>query len=219
MKYLKMLSLAAVAAASMMVLVGTASANTVLCETTITTGCKNSLWDWDVTPPTTTPVMDFSLKAGGTARLTDTSGFIAIATCTGGTVTARVETTTTPKARVEKGNLTWTGCSQTTHTITGGTLELHHIPGTHNGTVTAGEFAVTVPFGSNTCSYGFNKHTDIGVLVTSADGLDAELSINTHVELITAHSSASGCPSSGKWIATYTQTGDLGTTKLYIAES
>jgi len=213
MKYLKMLGLAAVAAAALTAFVGagTASANTVLCHTTVTTGCAAAGWDWG-----TGKVLDTSLASGGTARLTDTSGFIAIATCTGGTVEGELNRTTTPRGAVTAANVTWSGCSQTTDTLTGGELEIHHIAGTHNGTVTATGFAVTVPFGSATCAYGFNAARDIGTLTTSANGLDASLSINVAVNLDANHSSASGCPSSGKWIATYTQTTN---TALYIAES
>jgi len=215
MKYLKMLGLAAVAAASMMAFVGTgtASANTILCETTITTGCASD-WDWKVGA-----TMKFSLKSGVSAKLTDTSGFITIDTCTEATVTGTLARTTTPQGTVSASGVDWGGCTRTTDTVTAGELEIHHISNTHNGTVTATGFAVTIPFSSSTCAYGFTATRDIGTLVTSADGLDAELVINTNVDLISSHSSASGCPSSGKWTATYTQTPDPTETKLYIATS
>ena len=213
MKHLKMLGLAAVAAAALTAFLGagTASANTVLCETTATSGCAAEGQNWLVGG-----VLDSSLASGGTARLTDTSGFIAIATCTGGTVEGELNRSTTPRGEVTAANVTWSGCSQTTDTLTGGELEIHHIAGTHNGTVTATGFAVTVPFGSSTCAYGFTAAKDIGTFVPSANGLDGSLSINVGVNLIAAHSSASGCPSSGKWIATYTQTTN---TALYVSAS
>jgi len=213
MKYLKLLGLAAVAAAALTAFVGpsTASANTVLCHTTVTTGCGAAGWHWGVGAE-----VDFSAASGGTARLTDTSGFIAVATCTGGTFQWILTRTTTPKWHVLASDLTWSGCSQTTDTLTGGELEIAHIAGTHNGTVTANGFAVTVPFGSATCAYGFTAAKDIGTFVPSANGLDGSLSINVGVSLIAAHSSASGCPSSCKWITTYTQTTN---TAAYVAES
>jgi len=214
MKYLKMIGLAAVAAAAMTAFVGTgtAAANTVLCHTTVTAGCAAANWDWPVGS-----TLDFSLVAGGTSRTTDTSGFIAIGTCTGGTFKGTLTTTTTPTFTVSPSNTTWSGCSQTTHTITGGSIQLHAIPGTHDATVTGTGFAVTTPFGSNTCSYGLgNTYKHIGTLTGNSTGTNLILHISANWTLDTAHSSASGCASSAKWTATYQYTG---TTHLHIAEN
>jgi len=212
MKHLKMLGLAAVAAAALTAFAGagTASANTVLCETTITTGCAAAGWDWNVNAE-----IDFSLQAGGTLRYTDTSGFIAIITCTGGTGKGKVERTTTPMGNVGAANVTTTGCTSSVSTITGGELEMHHIAGTHNGTMITRGFATTIKFGSATCAYTNPGGT--GTLVTSADGLDAVVSVNNVLTLVPEHSSAQGCPSSARVTGTATQT--TGTTKLYVAES
>jgi len=214
MKYLKMLGLAAVAAAAMTAFAGagTASANTVLCETTITVGCGAQNWDWNVGSE-----IDFSLANGNTSRLTDTAGFITIDTCTAGTIKGILATTTTPTFTVPAGSVTWSGCTTTTHTLTPGSIQFHAIAGTHNATVTATGLGVTTQFGGNTCTYGFGSiYKDIGTLTGDPTGTNLTLHINVAVVLDPQHSAASGCPASGRWTATYQYTGF---THLHIAEN
>ena len=208
MRYLKMLGLAAVAAAALTAFVGagTAPANTVLCHTTVTTGCASAGWDWSVGAE-----LDLSLKAGTTARTIDTSGFVTLGTCTKGSINGTLSTTTTPTITLEPAE-TWPTCYPT---ITGGEISIHHIAGTHNGTVVAKGFGWTMTFPQKSCVFGFAAERDIGTLVPSANGEDAQLNMNVAADLIPKHS-YEGCPSSIKWIATFTQTSSA---PLHVTES
>jgi hypothetical protein len=202
MKYIKMLGLAAVAAMALMAVgAGTASA-TVLCETTTNTTTCGSAWD---VPSGTS--LEFSIKSGTTATLRDTSGFLND-TCTGSTVTGPTANTgsssTTVTGTITQPNLTWSGCTQTTATTAGGTLEIHHIAGTDNGTVTANGFKVTVLFPFNITCIFETKNLDIGTLT---EGKPATMDINAVVT-----SESKNCPTTSKWEGTYVMTSPANTT-------
>jgi hypothetical protein len=201
MKYLKMLGLAAVAAMALTAFLGASSASaTVLCTTTPPTGTPCGT-GWHVDE------LDLSIPAGGSVELSSTGGAFE-ATCTVATtkVTKDVtgSSTTTAAGIVEKGELTWgpvgNGCTNTTDTVHGGTLEIHWISGTDNGTVTAKEFEVTVVLAGVSCTFGVGAGQSIGDLT---GGAPAVMHVNTVVNK-TAGSFL--CPADSKWVGTYVVT-------------
>jgi hypothetical protein len=190
MKYLKMLGLAAIAAMGLMAFLGAGSASaTVLCTTTDTPDCSVG-WDY---PANTT--IDASLN--GTATLE--AGSTKLDTCTGGTVHGFTSntgsTTTTVSGSIDE--LTWTGCTNTTDTLTNGSLEIHWISGTHDGTVTGKGSEVTVNTLGVTCTYGTGSGTDLGTLES---GTEPKLKISTTVPKIAG---SFICPSNASWTAEY----------------
>jgi hypothetical protein len=195
MKYLKMIGLAAVAAMACMAFFGASSASaTVLCTTT-STPCGEK-WHIDT--------VEASVKTGASAILRSTGGALE-ATC--GTGSASVATkvatgssTTTPVGSVAKAGLTWSNCTNTTHTLAGGELEVHHIAGTDNGTVTAKGFEVTVVLSSVSCTYGAQGGIDLGTLT---GGHSATLHITAVVNKVAG---SFLCPADSVWEGDYTVT-------------
>jgi hypothetical protein len=182
--------------------VGTASAS-IICSTT-TNPCTSS---W----PTPTTV-DFSLTSSAKLKEVGPEGE-TINTCTEGTVHGIMTqgtqngSTSTPILHIEKEGLTWGKCNFPTTTVKGGTLEVHNIAGTFNGTVTGSGFEVTINtvfFGS--CIYGTGESVDLGKLtegnpaVFHAEAIVKRLNINF------------ACPKEAEWNATYTLTSPSGTT-------
>jgi hypothetical protein len=202
MKYLKMLALTAVAAGALMAFIGAGTASaTVLCSTTVTPCPSAQIW------PAGT-VLDFSVPAGGSISLTDTTGE-PIDTCKESTVKGKItnagSSTTTVTGSVE--TLDWGGCNLPTTTIKVGNLEVHQITGTSNGTVTAdGLFEVTINtvfFGS--CLYSATTGTDLG---TITEGKPAVF----HAEAIVKKTGACVGPETALWTGTYTLTEPSNTT-------
>lgn len=204
MKYLKMLGLAAVAAAALMAFVGAGTASaSVICSTT-TTPCGS--------PWANGTVMEFSLV--GTAKLTGAG--VTLDTCTGGGVKGKLtngSSTTTASGAIE--SLTWGPCTSTTDTTQLCSLEVHNISGTSNGTVTAGgskacKVTINTPlFGSCVYSTGTSA-IDLGTLTegkSSGNTPDATLHVNTTVVL-----DSGPCPSTAGWEATYVLTAPTNTT-------
>jgi hypothetical protein len=189
MKYLKMLGLAAVAAMALTAFLGASSASaTVLCTTT-TTPCTTG-WHID----------KIVASATGSTSLHSTGGALE-ATCTGSSSTAEKKSTgsstTTPVGTVATAALTWSGCNQTTETLEGGELEIHQIAGTHNGTVTAKGFKVTVVIAGVTCTFGAGNGIHLGVLT---GGSPAILHANAVVPKVAG---SFLCPADSVWEATY----------------
>lgn len=172
MKYLKMLGLAALAAAALMAFVGAGSASaTVLCSTN-TNPCT-SKW------PLGTKV-EFSLKKGTSALWRGTAGE-TLKTCTGASLKAEITTagsaTETVKLRVTEDS--WSSCTVPTLTLKTGEFEIHNITGSTNGTLTykGAEFTTQDPlFGD--CVYGTaSGGTDLGTLTSSSTG-DSVIDVN-----------------------------------------
>ncbi|HEV2858726.1 MAG TPA: hypothetical protein VGW80_10025 [Solirubrobacterales bacterium] len=203
MKYLKILGLAAVAAAALMAFAGSASA-TVLCNNnTSTTACTSKV---------TAGTAIKSELNGGSATLETTGGTVLV-TCTGSTVAGTVENAGGSAATVggKITALTWSGCSKEVKTLVNGELEIHHIAGTDNGTLTAKNTQVTVNglFENESCIYGAGTGTDLGTLV---GGAPATLSISALVKRQTG--SGALCPAETRWTASYKVTAP---NPLYVA--
>jgi hypothetical protein len=199
MKYVKMLGVAAVAAMAFMAFLGASSASaTVLCATT-TTPC-GSVYGVNTE-------IDASLASGTSAVLRNTSGSIED-TCTTSTTKGVTESsgssTTTVKGKVkvegETKDLTFGGCEQTTDVLAGGELEIHWISGTHNGTLTAKEFQVTMTLVGVTCTFSAGTGTDLG---TVTGGSMATMDVNA---VVNKSAGSFLCPSTAVWEAAYTVT-------------
>jgi hypothetical protein len=200
MKHVKMLGLAAVAAAALMAFLGAASASaTVLCENTPAAGTDCSSLVAKGT--------NLVFTGEGSTTLTGPFGEV-IATCTESTVegpTSNVGSTTeTVKGSITK--LTFNNCGTRTVTAnpaTLGTLEVHHIAGSDNGTVTSNDTTVTItntPFG--TCTF-LTNNTDIGTMTgTSKTGGAPTFDISATIP----HESSNFCPN-GTWEGSYKYTG------------
>ena len=202
MKHLKALGAAILAAMALLALGGASSAQaTVLCSTTATP-CGSS---WHVT--TVHEVLD----AGVTIRLI----FVSIKiTCTGATrhttITPTGSSTTTAGGTIGAGELTWSGCSNTMHTLAGGTLEYHHIAGTDNATVTAKGLEITATLSGVSCTYGAGAGVDFGTLT---GGSPAKLDVRATLAKVAG---SFLCPSSGELEGTYEITSPSG---VYVEPS
>jgi hypothetical protein len=194
MKYLKILGLAAVAAMALMAFgAGTASA-TKLCKNNLsTTACSEHYGVGTVVEGTLT----------GSAVL-ETLGGSTIDTCTGSTMSGKTSNTAATGEEV-KGSietLSWTGCTFPTSTVTKGALDIGHISGTDNGTLTATNTEVTINSGIfGHCIYGAPATgLDLGTVI---GGHPPKITINAIVPLIKGEGF---CPTEARWTASYTVT-------------
>jgi hypothetical protein len=209
MKYVKMLGLAAVAAAALMAFVGagTASAAGILCSTS-GSPCSSKY------PNGTT--LSFAIPSGGSANLQETAppngeGEV-LDTCKESSVSGNV--TNEGNAHGSISSLTWKSCTWTTTTTLNGGLEVESA-GSGNGTVKSNsEIKVTISiplFGS--CVYGVTAGTKLG---TITEGKPATFDANAVAKKLSGSSFT--CPETSLWSATYTQTAPSNTT-LYVATS
>jgi hypothetical protein len=204
MKYVKILGLAAFAAMALMAFgAGTASASK-LCKTTVST-CP-AAWTY----PSGTAVKS-SLKSA--SAVLEVNGLVED-TCTASTVNGSTNTegssTTTVGGPIS--SLTFTGCTNTTKVITGGSLEVHSAAG-GGGTVTSKGAEVTVvAFGFISCIAKTGAGTTIGPLAEPANSTsDTVLTANATIPL-----SGAGCPANALWTAEYTVTSPV---PLYVSAS
>jgi hypothetical protein len=207
MKYVKMLGFAAIATAALMAFAGASTASaTVLCKTPGTgspTGANCPAGQ------TYGAGAEIHMVSEGDIVFTTGSSFTEM-TCKESTITAKTtnegSTTETVTASIEAKNFTWAACSTpngfcTTTTVTGGTLEIHWIEGTHNGTVTDNGLVITsscaTNFGTIHCIYE-PANEDIGTL-TGGGTATADFE-NTPINIV----ATSGlCPEAPKLDAKY----------------
>jgi hypothetical protein len=201
MKYVKMLGLAAVAAAALMAFVGSSTASaTVLCATTPVGEVCPTGWAASEIHATTTEK----------PKLTSTFKTVE---CDESTVSGSI-TTEGGNSSTASGaaSLSFTGhCNCTVVVASGGTLEVHAIAGTNNGTVTSNNATVTIQcstiFGAVHCNYVTNNK-DIGTLV---GGETATMNITIKIE----EESTSGlCDPEATWHGNYSVTTPMG---LWVA--
>jgi hypothetical protein len=188
MKYAKMLGLLAVAAAALMAFAGSASATTL-------------------TAPSGTTYTS-SIHAVNEGNLTLEGENISV-TCTGSTVQGTVESHgsgVTVKGNISE--LTFTGCNQHVTVVNAGSLEIHNIAGTNDGTLTSSGATVTILFttifGNIHCSFATNN-TDIGRL-TAAPSNEGHATLDIGKEGETRIPVESGsflCGNSAKWVGFY----------------
>ncbi len=161
MKYLKMLGLAAVAAATLMAFAGagSASATGVLCSTTVSP-CPLA----QVLPAGT--AFDFSLAGPQIATFETTSGS-AFNSCAESTIRGTFSSNGIGEATSTNKEITWGMCSRSVATIKLGKLKINNIAGTSNGTVIADEeITVTISglFSGEHCIYGAAASSSLGTL-------------------------------------------------------
>ncbi len=203
MKSLKILGLTAVVAGALITLLGAGTASaTVLCKEA-GTGSPTG---------TTCPSgkgygaeQEIHAVNSGNVKLDTTFKTIS---CTGSTIkgTTSKEGSATETVTGPEGTLTLTGCNcSTVKVLHAGTLEIHWISGTHNGTVTSsGSETTTICstiFGNVHCTYA-TSNTDVGTL---AGGTTATLTASSHLPVNEAESDGL-CPEESTWTATYSVT-------------
>lgn len=187
MKHVISRSVIAMAIAAVVASLGSASASaTVLCKTA-TDPCSS---DYAVGT-----VLDASVE--GSTRFA--TGGTTMATCTTGTVKGSIANTGGNTSTVS-GNiseLTFGNCSTIVEVVATGSLEVHHISGTSNGTVTSSGTQIRVTYFGVPCVFGTNA-TDIGVLT---EGTNGTIDITATLIGLTPH--IFPCPSSATWSGSY----------------
>jgi hypothetical protein len=200
MKYLKMLGLAAIAAAALTAILGAGTASaTKLCENNQTANCTSHVAEKSTLKFTA----EDSVKLLGPFS-------IVIDTCTESTVEGPTTSTGGGEGVAVTGTvntLTFGNCTRTTTVGKGGTLSIQHIAGTDNGTVTSSGAEVTVHnvpvgFESKTCIYA-TAETDLGTLTGLISG--GKIAAPTF-DISATINSTNGCPS-GTWSGHYLYTG------------
>jgi len=187
MKYLKVLGVAAFAATALMAFgAGTASATTLFTDEAKT-----------IAYPSGTTI-HATLVPGTSAKLTNTAGE-TIATCPKSTVHITTSALSGNPLPGVLDKLTWEECSQTTHTVANGSLDVAFTSGT-SGTVTGTANQVTIGIFGVSCTYGTGEGTKLG---TMTGGAEPKMAINAVV-----NKTAGGflCPSTGIWEAEYVVT-------------
>jgi hypothetical protein len=159
MKYSKMLALAVVAVGALIALAGTASA-TVLCKTT-STPCGEKWHSGTIA----------FLHSGESVTISETGGKV-LATCTEGalkyTTQSEGSSAETVVAELEGPNF-FGGCTKQPYLLARGVIEIHHIAGTDNGTVTAKGLDLTLEVLTMlgqyvSCTYTSGESIDFGTL-------------------------------------------------------
>ena len=183
MKYLKMIGLAAVAAAALMAFAGIASAETTLCKDKKGTECYGAGTE-----------VKSSLESGTKAVL-DPSGFFAeTVECSESTVAGKVETATTASGKGT--SLTFGGCNFPVATDNPGSISLH-ATSSGNGTLKTSGVEVTVEQSGLNCKFGGN---------VSLEFKGGEMATANASKVTVEGLSGFPCPSSSTWTAKYTVT-------------
>jgi hypothetical protein len=211
MKYVKMIGLAALAVSALMAIAGTGTASaTVFCHAT-SSPCAEK-WKAGTEPR-------FIVKPGTAGIWSDTSGGIAAKCPEGelrGTITSAGSAAETVKVSIPASGLIWNnveGCIET-KTLEGGTIEVHAISGTDNGTVTISGFKITISILGASCIYGFGSGATLGTLTGNGSGT-AVLDIETN---FVKKEGAFTCPLDLNWAEEFTQEKPSGTA-LYVLSS
>lgn len=201
MKNLKMIALIAVCAIVALAFAGASTASaTVLCKTT-STPCGSIYEKGTTVRPTLTGSNVLETLEGST-----------LTTCTGTSIKSVIETSGGATSTVSGVNteLVASGCSNLVTTIKPGSLEIHYVTGTDNGTVTGLVAEVTVVTLGVSCTYGVGSGTDIGTLF---GGEAPIIKVNGVVK-----KTAGGflCPAETRWTGEYKVTEP---TPLYVEAS
>jgi len=112
-------------------------------------------------PYSISTVLDLGLAGGATTRFTDSGA--TIATCTGSTAKGPIAGSTGEVNTVTLESLTWSGCSQTTHTLKAGKMEIKWTSG-NDGEVIGQESQWTLGVFGTSCSYGVGEGIKLGTL-------------------------------------------------------
>ena len=142
-------------------------------------------------------VLDLSLASGSTTRFTN--GGETVATCTGSTAKGLMVSLAGETTTVTLESLTWSGCSQTTHTTKAGKLEIKWTSGS-SGEVVGQEAAWTFGVFGTSCSYGVGEGIKLGTVV---GGETPTLKIEA---LVPRTGGGVLCPAAVTWDAEYVVT-------------
>ncbi len=196
MKYLKILGLAAVAAAALMAFVGASSASAdVLCEENNTPECGAGK-----------QITHIEASQVGTGTL-NTTGGATLAKCSGASMTAEdTEGSATHEPGGPVSFINWSGCNTTVDTISPGHLSIETtvVEGVHHDTVVSSGGTVTIELFGISCEYTTGTGTSLGDLST---GEPAILNINA---VVLKDGGGGLCPGSGVWQATMQITNHTG---------
>jgi len=200
MKYVRILGLAAVAAAALMAFVGASTASaTVLCTVEGTGSPTGTTCPEGKAEPGGTEIKS-SLVAGTKAVLATSFKTIE---CKKSSVAGKTsnEGSATETVTGSITTLTFEECNCVINVLKNGSLEVHWISGTHDGTVTSSGAEVTAEcetlFGKVHCIYTTNA-TDLGTL---AHGNPAKLEVK-EASIPRAPTNAL-CAEKALWTATY----------------
>ncbi len=189
MKYLKILGLAAVAAAALMAFAGagTAAADE-LCESNVSDCAGGGR------------ITKIEASQVGTGRLKTTGGS-TLASCTGASLTMSNidQGTGVSPVVVTKNEIGWSGCSTTVDTVSGGT-GTGSSAGSNTTTLTSINGQVTLNLFGISCIYSTGAGgTDLGVVNTKGELPTFNVTVNK--------TSGGGlCPETGKWEAAFKST-------------
>jgi hypothetical protein len=170
-KVLKMLGLAVIAAAALMVLVGTGTASaTVLCKVAVntTTGVCAERYPKETE-------LAAELNNGATEPMELETEFMTIK-CEASTLSGKTENegNSTTTVKVALASVTFSKCNCTVAVLKTGIFEIHWISGTDNGTLTSSGTEITVNcstvFGLVHCIYVTNN-TDLGTLTGGSNAV------------------------------------------------
>jgi hypothetical protein len=220
MKYLKMLGLAAVAAAALMAFVGSSTASaTVLCEvpgtgTTTGTTCPKKVVEEhgekkevSQTYPKGT-VVKAQLVAGTVAKLETSFKTIE---CKKSTTEGETSAEEATQLTGPEGKLTFSECNCEVVVLHAGTVSTEWLAGTHNGTQRSSGSETTTTcstlFGNVHCIYT-TSNTDLGTLT---GGNPAKLDASAEVGRLTT---SAACAEKSLWKAEYEVTSPK---PLYVA--
>ncbi|HXQ88943.1 MAG TPA: hypothetical protein VN733_04820 [Solirubrobacterales bacterium] len=142
-------------------------------------------------------VVDLSLASGSTSSFT--SGGETIATCTGSTAKGTIASSAGGTNTVGLESLTWSGCSQTTHTTKAGKLDVKWTSGS-NGEIIGRESTWTFGIFGTSCSYGVGEGIKLGTLV---GGETPTLKVES---LVPRTAGGVLCPAAVTWDAEYVVT-------------
>ncbi|MGN6255772.1 MAG: hypothetical protein ACTHO8_12440 [Solirubrobacterales bacterium] len=208
MKYLKMLGLAAVAAAALMALAGAGSASaTVLCHEA-KTPCPQK-WSKGTE-------IEFTVRPGTTARWA--SEPTTVMECSSGDLKGSVTSagSSTETVKIPLSAFSWTNCSpESSSTLEAGELEVHSISGSENGVVTLKGFTdrmENTPFGNCVYTSG-SAGINLGTLTASKTG-EAIIDIETTL----TRKEGALCPLTVTWWEQWIQTKPSGT-PLFVEPS
>lgn len=191
MKYLKILGLAAIAAAAMMAFAGSASATELTC---------NKAGEKCAAGTTIHAVSE-----GHAVLDNEALGNVECNSTVEGSLTEPGTPTTTASGPIKAGGLTFTNCtSAVVQVLNQGTLEIHTQGSTanHNGTLTSSGAEVTVEKFGFHCIFSTNN-TDLGTVTGSGTtGATATLDISANIPR-TGGRSGLFCGTSSPWTGFY----------------
>jgi hypothetical protein len=219
MKYLKMLGLTVAAAAVVMAFAGAGTASaTVLCTAAATPCPAGEMYEkGQELHATNEGEGKLKLKAGFAVVECETATVKGTQENTGSaseTVGIQLdETTISEEGHAQKTGLHFGKCNGTVTVASAGTLTVHWISGTMNGTVTSKGASATVEIAGTACTYGTKgagEETDVGVIT---GGSTATMDVSAELK-----KEAGGflCASPAHWEGSYKITTP---DSLYVAES